>query len=161
MKKFLIDSMHGKIAVYLRILGYDTIYSRALSDEDILLKASSENRVLVTGDKGLFRKALKKGLKAIYVHPETPIDKALGLIAFLTEINLTPDFNNTRCPICNGILRVSSTPSMNYRINRENKIFFICTKCGNTYWIGSHWIKIRRVLEDAEYWLKTLSSQRN
>ncbi len=159
LKKFLVDSMHGKLMVYLRILGYDTIYSRAWSDSDILLKARDEGRILVTGDKNLFKKALKGGLKAVYIHPETPVDKALGLVAYITGIRLKPDLTKTRCPICNGVLRISGTPSINYRMSRGDKIFFICTKCGNTYWIGSHWIKIRSVLGDAEYWLKTLLSQ--
>ncbi|MFQ6033789.1 MAG: Mut7-C RNAse domain-containing protein, partial [Candidatus Bipolaricaulia bacterium] len=53
--KFLVDAMLGKLAKWLRILGYDTLYFRDLEDEQLIGLAEVEGRVLLTGDEELWR----------------------------------------------------------------------------------------------------------
>ena len=57
---FIVDAMLGKLAKKLRLLGYDTAYSSDIDDEDLIRIAKNENRILITKDVQLARKAEKK-----------------------------------------------------------------------------------------------------
>ena len=51
--KFLADSMLGRLARWLRILGYDVVYETSISDDDLIAKALRENRIILTMDREL------------------------------------------------------------------------------------------------------------
>ncbi|MEM0356025.1 MAG: Mut7-C RNAse domain-containing protein [Desulfurococcaceae archaeon] len=150
--RFIVDTMLGNVARWLRILGYDTVYRRDLKDWDIIRIAKREDRVVVTSDKSLHRKALLNGLLSIYIdNPD--ISGKLAYIAYITGIRLYVDLGRTKCPICNtDLVKVSKN-------NVENKVprgvyrmysdFWMCRKCGKIYWIGGHWVKIEEVLKNA------------
>ena len=55
--KFICDEMLGTLAKWLRIMGYDTAYAKGMKDEEIILKAEKEERIVLTRDKMLARKA--------------------------------------------------------------------------------------------------------
>lgn len=155
--KFIADTMLGSLARWLRMLGYNTYYSRSFSDKEILELASNERRVILTRDWSLYRKALKLGLKAIYLENEDIIQKLIN-IARRIPINLDLDPNNSRCPICNGILRKAFIEEVNGKVPQEiiklHDEFWICTKCGKIYWKGKHWITMRKILSEVKEKLK-------
>lgn len=150
--RFIVDTMLGNVARWLRILGYDTVYRRDLKDWDIIRIAKREDRVVVTSDKSLHRKALLNGLLSIYIdNPD--ISGKLAYIAYITGIRLYVDLGRTKCPKCNtDLVKV-------FKNNVENKVprgvyrmysdFWMCRKCGKIYWIGGHWVKIEEVLKNA------------
>ena len=49
--KFLVDSMLGRLAKWLRILGYDTLYFSSLDDNDLVRIARAEGRMVLTRDR--------------------------------------------------------------------------------------------------------------
>ncbi len=51
--KFMADSMLGRLARWLRILGYDVVYETSISDDDLIAKALRENRIILTMDREL------------------------------------------------------------------------------------------------------------
>ena len=60
--KFMADSMLGRLARWLRILGYDVAYEHAISDDDLIARALRENRIILTMDRELAnRKSAKNG----------------------------------------------------------------------------------------------------
>ena len=65
--KFLADSMLGKLARWLRMLGHDVTYNVELDDNVLLEVAKKENRVLLTRDLELYQRAIDKDLDAFYV----------------------------------------------------------------------------------------------
>ncbi|WP_083829926.1 Mut7-C RNAse domain-containing protein [Thermogladius calderae] len=151
--RFIADTMLGSIARWLRILGYDVVYDRRYEDWQILKIARDEDRVVVTRDRALHHKALKNGLKSVYVENPGDIPKSLAVIALLTNIRLAVDFERTRCPLCNGELvkvnkeRVKGkVPDRVYSLYND---FWVCTRCGNVYWVGSHWRTIESTLTRA------------
>ncbi len=152
--RFIVDTMLGDLARWLRILGYDTVYSRIYSDREVLELAFLGGRVLVTRDGGLYRRAVKMGVKSVLVE-STIIEERLAEVSVKLGIDLIVDPEKSRCPECNGVLeRVEDKSLVKDRVppNALNSydIFYVCSKCGKAYWEGSHWHNIRRVIEEAK-----------
>jgi len=134
--KFYLDTMLGHLVTWLRLLGYDTEYTiKEMRDEEILMKALQEDRVLVTRDRTLAQRARKMGLKTILLETTDTV-KSLRTIAQAVGIDLIFDKKNSRCPECNSKLNVvSETPPR-----------WLCFGCGKEYWVGGHWKNIGKTL---------------
>jgi len=138
---FVADSMHGKLARWLRILGYDTVYWRG-NDEDLLDFASNSGRILLTSDVELHRAALKRNVRSVLL-PLEGIEVQLAMVAAYVrdlmgidpERFLSPEA--TRCSLCNGEL---------VQIGDE---LWECSSCKQRYWEGSHWRRIETTLRKA------------
>ncbi|MEM2431096.1 MAG: Mut7-C RNAse domain-containing protein [Candidatus Bathyarchaeia archaeon] len=151
--KFVVDGMLGKLARWLRMLGYDTKYFNNMSDNEILRVALEENRILLTRDYQFFRRANSSGVKAVFVEGGTHAERLANLSEQL-NIKLEIDINESRCPKCNAKIRMinkedikDKIPSSTYKNYNE---FWICSGCGQIYWKGSHWIKINNTLNQAK-----------
>ncbi len=153
MTKFIVDSMLGDLARWLRMLGYDTSYSRRFEDWRILHLAEKEGRIIVTRDRGLFIRARKKGLDAVLIFPEFTTEQSLARIAVKTGIKLSFDPERTRCPYCNvrlvKLTRAEALSLVPPRVVTAYETFWRCPKCGRVYWKGSHWKTINEVLKKA------------
>ena len=53
--RFIVDVHLGKLARYLRMLGFDTLYDLALGDEQIIEKSLHEERIILTRDLGILK----------------------------------------------------------------------------------------------------------
>lgn len=137
-QKFIVDAMLGKLAHWLRLLGYDTIYSRNAEDWWLLRVAKNDQRILITRDRGLYRRAIKQNIKAYLSDPDEELTATLANLAKLFGIDLNVDISMTRCTVCNGVLEKIG----------ENK--WRCTRCGKEYWKGSHWRSITETLIKAQ-----------
>ncbi len=149
--KFVADAMLGSLARWLRILGYDTVYSKNISDKEILERASKDERIILTRDYSLYRRAKKYGLNVVYFET-SEIEKMLAVLAKRYGINLAINPDRTRCPICNGDLVRASSEKVKGKVPevviKEHKDFWICTKCGKIYWKGTHWITMEKILAE-------------
>lgn len=148
--RFVVDTMLGNLARWLRILGYDTIYSPTMEDWIIIRIAEKEGRIIVTRDVGLYKRAAKKDLEAILVS-DTEIRRILKTLATKYGIRMSFDENDTRCPVCNGILRktnslVEVSGKVDPQIISSYKIYWVCNSCGKVYWKGKHWRNIEKML---------------
>ncbi|MCD6324158.1 MAG: Mut7-C RNAse domain-containing protein [Desulfurococcales archaeon] len=153
MVKFIVDSMLGDVARWLRMLGYDTLYSRRYEDWRVLQIAEKEGRTIITRDRGLFVKARKRGINAVLIYPEGRTERVLAKIAVKTGIKLVFDPSKTRCPYCNVRLeRLSRAEALSLvppKVAAAYDTFWRCPKCGRIYWKGSHWRTIDEVLKKA------------
>ena len=133
-QKFIVDAMLGKLARWLRILGYDTLYFKDMEDWKILKIAKNENRIILTRDRGLCNRAKKNSIECFLVLPEEEIEKTLALLShkFGLLLDINPDAS--RCSECNGILE------------KKDKNLWVCTKCKKEYWKGRHWDTITEIL---------------
>jgi len=161
--KFVIDTMLGRLARWLRILGYDVVYHRKMEDWKILRLADEENRIIITRDRGLHRRAMNKGLKSILLETDDMAER-LAIIAFRAGIRLYIDLDRTRCPICNTpLIRVDKekvkdiVPPRVYRLHDD---FWLCPKCHKAYWVGSHWNKIEEILREARKIYEKIKKER-
>jgi len=157
--RFIVDTMLGTVARWLRILGYDTVYDRDADDWQIIRRAELEGRIIVTRDRALYHKAVRNGVRSIYI-PDSDMSTRLAHVALLAGIRLYIDHEKTRCPEDNTpLVKVSKervkgkVPDAVYRLYND---FWLCERCGKVYWIGSHWKMIEKILEEARSKLKEL-----
>jgi len=150
--RFIVDNMLGTLARWLRMLGYDTVYDRNAEDWEIIRRAELENRYVVTRDRALHHKAIRSGVRSIYI-PDADMATRLAYIALLAGIRLYIDPEKTRCPEDNTpLVKVSresvrgKVPEAVYRLYSD---FWICKRCGKVYWVGSHWRVIEEILSKA------------
>ncbi len=147
--KFIVDTMLGDLARWLRILGYDTKYSRDYEDWELLKIASNEKRVLVTRDRGLYWRAKRKGIETILIEEDNIVERLLK-VAKTYRIRLYVDSDRTRCTVCNSPLlkvdRERVRGKVPQRVYEKYRDFWICPRCGKVYWRGRHWIKIEEIL---------------
>ncbi len=146
--KFIVDLMLGKLARYLRIMGYDTLYPFFLTDDEIVDKAFRENRIVLTRDYGLFSSCRKRGIESVLIREDNIVGQ-LNQLYCLGLVSLEIDPLNSRCPRCNHPLRVTRKPPLKVHSENGDKLYFICDGCGSIYWIGRHWRTIRKILGDA------------
>jgi uncharacterized protein with PIN domain len=149
--RFIVDTMLGDVARWLRIMGYDTRYSRSYGDRELLSEAILTGRILITRDKGLHAKARKASVRAVLLE-STTIEERLAELSVKLGLELRVDPNTSRCPECNGVLeRVNDKSIVRDRVPplayNTYDVFYACTVCGRVYWEGSHWDNIRRVVE--------------
>ena len=98
--KFLADGMLGKLARWLRMLGHDVIYSVEFDDSELLELAKKEERVLLTKDFELYKRAIGRGLDAYYVEGKTEPER-LAEVAKRYSLPLVIDMDKSHCPVCN------------------------------------------------------------
>ncbi len=150
--KFIVDTMLGNVARWLRMLGYDTLYFKKIDDWKILSMALKDERVILTRDHGLCNRARKKGAKCLLLEQDT-MEERLAYISAKTGIRLYMDLERSRCPICNYELvkvdRETVRDKVPRRVYEKHNDFWYCRKCGKVYWIGKHWKGIEETLKKA------------
>jgi uncharacterized protein with PIN domain len=137
---FLADSMLGKLARWLIILGYDTAYGGAAGRTDASLQeqAQREGRVFLTRDTRIPEVA---GLRMILVRPHR-FEEQLRFV--LKELRLKPDRKRlfTRCTYCNlalGPVPRDEAQTLVPPLVRELRAdFWRCSGCKRMYWNGTH-----------------------
>ncbi len=142
--KFIVDHMLGKLAKYLRFLGYDTYYpSGKMSDEEIMEIARKEGRILLTRDRELARRS-----NGIYVESDN-YEEQLKFV--IKKFKLNDRDMLSRCSICNTpLIKVEKEkvkdkiPPYVYEHTNE---FYLCPTCGRVYWYGTHTKKIEEKLK--------------
>jgi hypothetical protein len=141
--RLLADAMLGKLARWLRLLGYDTLYLQA--DDDYLAhRARTEQRVLLTRDRELAR---RRGLNVVKIQAQT-LDEQLAQVVSTVgpPVDATP-----RCMQCNVPLEpIPKTAAQDHvpaYVARTHEEFNRCPKCQKVTWRGSHWERIQARLE--------------
>lgn len=140
--QFVIDGHLGRLAAYLRMLGFDTWYDRFADDVLLASIASSERRVLLTRDVGLLkRREVETGY---WVRCDDPHGQ---LREVSQRFGLTPQFNPfRRCMECNGALYPVPKEEIKDLLpphTRETKTEFSrCANCRRIFWRGSHYARM-------------------
>ena len=139
---FIVDAMLGKLAKKLRLLGYDSLYSSSMEDDELLRIAKNENRILITKDVSLTQKAEKQQIRTIQIAKNDEIEQFLQINKMANLGKCTVAGSNSRCPVCNGELQSVEKKNVSEKVPTgvyENmNDFWACKKCGKIYWEGTH-----------------------
>lgn len=144
-EQFLLDTMLGKLATYLRMSGYDAAYAldRGVEGDDQLIEISeTEDRTLLTRDRALASSA-----------PDSVLLESRAVREQLRELaergfDLTPVDTPTRCGRCNGRLESvpAAEPTPEYAPDPSAERVWRCGDCDQHFWKGSHWTDVAETL---------------
>jgi uncharacterized protein with PIN domain len=161
--KFIADGMLGKLTRWLRILGHDVEYSNKLDDAQLIIIAKKERRTLLTRDLELYQQATAKGIDAFYLNGQTE-EERLAELAKRFGIKLDVDMATSRCPKCNTRVKPIQKEKVTHKIEKSTfqyyNEFWKCPKCGQIYWQGAHWTRIRKILENANENLERMQNKK-
>ena len=148
--RFILDNHLGKLAAYLRMLGFDTLYQNNYQDPELAIIASKQNRILLTRDRRLLmRSTINRGYWLRSQHPQ---QQAIEVIKRFKLIGKSKPFH--RCLRCNGfIIPISKEAIMDKLLpltRRYYEEFYICQSCNQIYWKGSHYEHMLNILRNME-----------
>ena len=147
--RFVLDGHLGRLAAYLRLLGFDALWERQPRDEDLARTSAAEHRILLTRDRGLLkRSAVTHGL---LVRSTRPRAQLLDVVRRLQLQRLARPL--TRCLKCNGELRpapeAADLAEVPPRARERAHGLRRCAACGQLFWIGSHFATLGKLIEEA------------
>lgn len=154
-RKFVVDVNLGKLAHFLRMLGFDVVYDRQLeSDEELARISFVENRVLLTRDAELLkRKIISQGYFVQNHLPKEQVLEVLRRFHLRDSIQLC-----SRCLDCNipivPIAKEKVAEQIPPMVRQFYKDFYVCPKCQKIYWEGTHFEHMKKSVEE---WKKELS----
>lgn len=144
--RFVLDTHLGRLAAYLRMLGFDTLYRNDYVDEELAQVTSQEGRILLTRDRGL----LKRGVvtHGYCVRQTNPRRQLLEVMRRFDLFQAIEPF--CRCMRCNGLLQSVSREAVVDRLQPKTQEYYsefrICDGCERIYWKGSHHRRMQRLI---------------
>jgi len=136
--QFIADAMLGRLARWLRFLGFDTLYYPGISDTELIRIGREKNRFILTRDTRLVQ---RKGLENILlIHANDCLHQ---LVEVVTSLKLKHFNTLSRCVRCNGqLIRIQDREKVRDMVPEyvflSRDTFFKCTDCDRIYWEGSH-----------------------
>ena len=145
---FVLDTNLGRLARYLRLLGFDCLYQNDYDDDTVATIADREHRTVLTRDRALLqRRIITRGYFVREVRPRLQVKEVL---ARFDLYRLVAPFS--RCIRCNGALRVVDKQSIEERLEPKTRKYFDsfmrCSDCGQIYWQGSHHARSLHLIEE-------------
>ena len=140
--KFLVDLNVGRLAKWLRAIGYDTLFLPEADDAELLRVAMDQGRTVITRDGYMMeRRVVAKGKVEVVLLRSDDFREQMRQ---LTE-TLGLDYENgfTLCIECNVRLEEVSKEVVRDRVPpfvyESQEQFQACPNCGKLYWRGTHW----------------------
>ena len=149
--RFIVDHNVGKMAKWLRMMGYDTLFFNGRDDSSMVAIALAQGRIILTRDSGIVKRRLvtRGRLKAVLIEGDRieaqmkQVIESLGL-----DIRFKPF---SICLECNQPLEERSRQQVQDRVPpyvfKTQQQYMECPACGRIYWRGTHWQAMNRKLE--------------
>ncbi|MBT3010771.1 MAG: Mut7-C ubiquitin/RNAse domain-containing protein [Candidatus Thiodiazotropha sp. (ex Lucina aurantia)] len=137
--RFVADAHLGKLARYLRLLGFDCLFFNDAGDKNLVRISVEQGRVLLTRDRDLLmHRPITHGC---FIHATEPKQQLVELVRRLQLEGMYNPF--TRCMECNGQIVTAEKSRIEDqlpdRVRRHYNDFWRCDECGRIYWKGSHY----------------------
>jgi uncharacterized protein with PIN domain len=150
--KFICDDNLGKLAKWLRALGYDTLFFDPIEDGEMVKRALSEDRVILSRDRELSRFKLKPGERILLIQSEKPLDQLSQVVKHF-KLKTSKEQIFSRCLICNHILEKADKEKIKDRlypyVYQTQDDFKRCPQCDRIYWPATHVERMIKVLSDS------------
>ena len=145
--RFVLDVHLGKLGSFLRMLGFDTLYERVITDEELVRLSVSEQRLLLSRDRALVESGR---LTRAYAVRET--DPHRQLTEVLRRFDLGTSVRPfSRCMRCNATLSAVPKDAVIEQLPQKTAAFYNefvrCPRCGQVYWRGSHYRRMARFID--------------
>ena len=146
--KLILTKELGRLAKWLRILGFDASYYKENNSGSLIIEALREERIILTKNHHLPK---SRGIKIVVLEKEKIKEQILEALKVL---KLRPDSDKmfTRCIICNeelaGIKKEQIKAKVPEYVYKTQEAFITCPKCKRVYWQGTHWGNVAKTLEE-------------
>lgn len=141
--KFIADVHLGRLAKYLRLCGFDTLYGMTLTDREIINLSLQENRIILSRDKELLKN--RHVIQSFRIMSAGPVEQLKEVLSKYDLVNNLHPF--TRCTICNGEVTGVSKEEIEDALQPKTRNYYNefkkCTNCGKIYWEGSHYERMK------------------
>ena len=146
--RFVLDVHLGKLARYLRLIGFDALYRNDYSDENIIRLSVDERRIILTRDRGILKHTVV--MHGYWLRNTVPREQLKEVIRVF---DLGASFHPfSRCLECNGTLHDVDRRTVLTRIPpsvaRNFQVFRTCEGCGRVYWRGSHYERLAQIVQE-------------
>jgi len=148
--RFAADAMLGKLAKWLRIVGYDTAYYSDIDDARLIGLAHAEDRFILTRDTALARRLAPASF--LFIMDNEPLSQ---FVQTIRELGLVVDRERifSLCTLCNMPLENVDRESVRDVVPEYtftvNETYTRCGSCGRIYWTGTHRERVLRRLSAA------------
>ena len=146
--KFVVDCMLGKLAKWLKILGFDALFFSKIEDDELIAIARNQSRILLTKDTGLIQRA--KNVETLFLESEEWQEQIRQV---MERFNLRERVDpHTRCIDCNVVLK--NLPKKNAKnlvsafVFEQADSFALCPNCGRIFWRGTHFRDMEVQIQD-------------
>jgi uncharacterized protein with PIN domain len=137
---FLLDAALGRLARYLRMLGYDASYLKDAPGPDVLRETLRTGRTLLTRRRDL---AERPDIESYLVKSDRVLEQVKE-VAVRFGLEMTHRAM-TRCIECNVLLepvaKVDVLEELPPHVRKTQNIFSRCPECGRIYWPGTHFAR--------------------
>lgn len=145
---FVLDNHLGRLAVYLRILGFDVLYRNDLQDEELASISEQEQRILLTRDRRLLMRS-----KVIFGYCLRNLDSRRQVQEVFGRYQLSAfALPFKRCIHCNTLLEPVDKQSILDQLEPLTRLYYDefqrCPACGQIYWKGSHYEHMLKWVKD-------------
>lgn len=145
--RFVLDNHLGRLAAYLRMLGFDVIYRNDFDDEELAEISANEARILLTRDRRLLMRKIVQ-----YGYCLRSLDSRQQVVEIMERFNLLQQISPfQRCLRCNAPLQRVNKEAVLERLEpltrKYYEEFHICPACGQIYWKGSHYLRMQEMIE--------------
>jgi uncharacterized protein len=145
--RFVADGHLGRLAAYLRMVGFDTLYRSDCGDEQLARISANDKRILLTRDRGLLKRNIVT--RGYWVRTTNPRDQLAEVLQrFDLSASIAPF---ERCVHCNELLQPTRKELISDRLQPETKQYYnefcTCPACHRIYWKGSHYRRMQRFIK--------------
>ena len=151
--RFIVDANAGRLARWLRIMGYDALYIPGIEDAELVRVAQAEDRAIITRDRLIMRRrAIASGrVSALLINGER-LEGQLRQVVETYGLDASGGFS--RCIECNAPLQAVEREAARSRVPayvfETQEAFMGCPCCARLYWRGTHWRNMLRELAVVE-----------
>jgi len=145
--RFIADVHLGRLARYLRLMGFDTIYRNNLEDSEIVNISANDKRIVLTRDLQILKSnKVTHGYYVRSANPEVQVKEVIRRFDLKTKVRAF-----YRCTECNGLIEVKTKDEVKELLQPGTLFhfdeFFQCTGCRRVYWKGSHYVRMMEWME--------------
>ncbi|HOO67334.1 MAG: Mut7-C RNAse domain-containing protein [Bacteroidales bacterium] len=145
--RFILDVHLGRLAKYLRLCGFDTLFSTLYEDREIIETSMMEERIILTRDKLLLKdKRVKRGYLIRSQYYREQLKEVFERFNLKEHVRLF-----TRCITCNTLLETVSKEEISDRLLADTSRYYMefkrCPTCDRIYWAGSHYDNMKKSLK--------------
>jgi uncharacterized protein len=143
---FVLDAHLGRLAAYLRMVGFDTLYRNDYDDEELAQISNAESRILLSRDIGLLKRSIV--IYGYFIRETNPRRQLAEVVRrFDLSQSVTP-FKH--CMKCNGLLEPVAKETIADRLPHGTgefyEVFHRCQSCNQIYWKGAHYQRMQELM---------------